>query len=357
MDERLALITPQLDDTGFDQADMIVEAVFENMAVKQAVFAQLDTIAKPDCVLATNTSSLDIDQIAHVARRPHMVIGLHFFSPANVMKLVEVVPGKATAPQVLATAFAVTKRLNKIGVWAGNTHGFIGNRMMHEYVREAELLVEDGASIEDVNQTLFDFGMAMGPLAMEDLVGIDIMWRIRDQAPSHPTQTHHSHSQSKALVRKPVLMERLFALHRYGQKNGKGWSKYDENRKASSDPEVVALIEATAQEIGITRRAVSPQEIIDRCILALVNEGAKILEEGMALRAVDIDMVYLNGYGFPAWRGGPMFYADTIGLPQVLARIREFEAEHGSALWKPAALLVQLAESGNTFSEYDKSRS
>jgi 3-hydroxyacyl-CoA dehydrogenase len=328
-EKRLATITPQLTFDGFGQADIIVEAVFENLAVKQQVFREIDAVAKPGCVLATNTSSLDIDQIAAATKRPEMVIGLHFFSPANIMRLVEIVRGGATHPEVTATAAALAKRLGKVGVMAGNCPGFIGNRMINAYGREAQFLVEEGATVEDVNQALFDFGMAMGPLAMFDLVGNDVM---RDIAAVTGTG-----------ARQPAVLPQLCALGRLGQKTGKGWSQYDESRKPSADPEVQALIEQTARSAGIERRMVTKEEIVDRCILALVNEGARILEEGMALRASDIDVIYLTGYGFPAWRGGPMFYADTLGLPNVVARIEGFH-------WTPAPLLKRLAHQGETFS-------
>ncbi len=334
-EQKLALITPQLTFDGFDQADIIIEAVFENLTVKQQVFREIDGVAKPGCVLATNTSSLDIDQIAGVTTRPEMVIGLHFFSPANIMRLVEIVRGSGTRPEVTATAAALAKRLGKIGVIAGNCPGFIGNRMINVYGREAQFLLEEGATVEDVNQALFDFGMPMGPLAVYDLVGNDVM---RDIAAI----------SSAASTRSPVVLPKLCALGRLGQKTGKGWSQYDESRKPSADPEIAALIENTARTAGIERRVISKQEIVDRCILALVNEGARILEEGMALRASDIDVIYLTGYGFPAWRGGPMFYADTIGLANVVARIEEFAQRHGADLWTPAPLLKRLATEGKS---------
>lgn len=346
MDERLALITPQLGYEGFDQADIITEAVFESMQVKKQVFAELDKVAKPGAILATNTSTLDVDEIASATRRPEMVIGTHFFSPANVMKLLEVVRGNASSNEVIATAMALGKKLKKVAVLARNARGFIGNRMVEPYVREAQFLVEEGASVEQVNQALYDFGMAMGPLAMDDLAGIDIMWHVRQE---------FKHLE-KPGVRQPLITDKLYAMGRYGQKTGRGWSKYDENRKPTPDPEVAALIEQTAREAGIHRREITNEEIVERCIYALVNEGAKLLEEGIALRAVDIDIVYLYGYGFPPWRGGPMFYADTIGLKNVLARIEEFEAQHGPDLWRPAALLKQLAESGETFESFDKEK-
>jgi 3-hydroxyacyl-CoA dehydrogenase len=346
MDQRMALITPQLSYTGFDQADIIVEAVFEGMALKKQIFGEIDAIAKADCVLASNTSTLDIDEIASATKRPHMVIGHHFFSPANVMRLLEIVRGKATSKEVIATSMTLAKKLNKVGVLAGNCRGFIGNRMIHCYGREAQFLVEEGAAPEQVDGALYDFGLAMGPLAMGDLAGLDVGWRIRKE---------FKHLE-KPGVRIPHMADKLCEIGRYGQKTSKGWYKYDADRKPSPDPEVTALIEATALDYGIVRRPISNEEIIERTIYALVNEGARILEEGIALRAVDIDIVYLNGYGFPAWRGGPMFYADTIGLKNVLAKVEEFEKRHGSDLWAPAPLLKKLAESGKTFESFDKDK-
>jgi 3-hydroxyacyl-CoA dehydrogenase len=319
--QKLALITSQLTFDGFDQADIIIEAVFENLTVKQQVFRDLDAIAKLACVLATNTSSLNIDQIASATHRPEMVIGLHFFSPANIMRLVEIVRGEATSPEVTATAASLTKKLGKIGVVAGNCPGFIGNRMINVYGREAQFLVEEGASVEEVNQALYDFGMPMGPLAMFDLVGNDVMRDIADVSGAPPG------------ARRPLVLPILCAQNRLGQKTGRGWSQYDETRKPSPDPEVAALIESTARAAGIERRVIPQEEIVDRCILALVSEGASILDEGMALRSSDIDVIYITGYGFPAWRGGPMFYAETLGPATVRARIEEFAQRHGRLLW------------------------
>ena len=330
MQLRLNKITLALTYDGFEQADIIVEAVFEGMALKKQIFSELNKIAKPECILATNTSTLDIDEIASATTRPEMVVGHHFFSPANVMKLLEIVRGKQTSKEVIATSMALAKKLNKIGVLAGNCRGFIGNRMIHAYSREAQFLVEEGAAVEQVDTALYDFGMAMGPLAMNDLAGLDVGWRIRQES-------------EKPTVRVPLVADRLYELGRYGQKTGAGWYQYDNNRKPSGDAVVTALIEKTAREAGIERRAISNAEIVERTIYALVNEGARILEEGIALRSVDIDVVYINGYGFPAWRGGPMFYADTVGLKNVLAKIKEFG-------WTPAPLLEKLAAEGKTFS-------
>jgi 3-hydroxyacyl-CoA dehydrogenase len=344
MDQRMALITPQLTYDGFDKVDIVVEAVFEGMALKKEIFATLDGIAKPGCVLASNTSTLSIDEIASATKRPEMVIGHHFFSPANVMRLLEVVRGKATSNAVIATSMALGKKLKKVAVLAGNCRGFIGNRMVHCYFREAQFLIEEGASVEDVNKTLYDFGWAMGPLAVSDLAGLDVGWRIRKE---------FKHLE-KPGVRVPLVADLLCEHGNYGQKTGAGFSKYDENRRPIPNPDAVACAEQVAKEHGITRRTVSKEEILDRCMYALINEGAKLLEEGIALRAVDIDIVYLNGYGFPAWRGGPMFYADTVGPDKVLARIQEFEKQHGPDLWSPAPLIRKLAAEGGTFAALDK---
>jgi 3-hydroxyacyl-CoA dehydrogenase len=342
MQLRLDKITLSLTYDGFEDADIIVEAVFEGMALKKQIFSELNKIAKPDCILASNTSTLDLDEIASATTRPEMVIGHHFFSPANVMKLLEIVRGKATSKEVIATSMALAKKLNKIGVLAGNCRGFIGNRMIHCYGREAQFLLEEGATVEQVDTALYDFGMAMGPLAMGDLAGLDVGWRIRKE---------FKHLE-KPGVRVPLVADQLCEMGRYGQKTGAGWYQYDENRKPSGDPVVTALIDKLARGAGIERRAISNDEIIERTIYALVNEGARILEEGIALRSVDIDVVYLNGYGFPAWRGGPMFYADTVGLKNVLAKIEEFEKKHGE-LWAPAPLLKKLAGDGKTFASFD----
>jgi 3-hydroxyacyl-CoA dehydrogenase len=344
MDRRLSLITPQLSYDGFEQADIIAEAVFEGMELKKQVFAEIGRIAKHGCILASNTSYLDIDEIASVTGRPELVVGHHYFSPANVMRLLEIVRGRATSKEVLATSMALAKRLGKIGVLAGNARGFIGNRMLTPYLREAQFLLEEGATVEDVNQALYDFGIAMGPLAMSDLAGLDVGWRVRQE---------FKHLE-KPGVRVPLVADRLCEMGRFGQKTGRGWSRYDENRQSSPDPETAALIEQAAREAGIERRAIGRDEIVDRTIFALVNEGAHLLGEGIALRAADIDVVYLNGYGFPAWRGGPLFYADTVGLKRVLDRIEEFRERHGGDLWAPAPLLRSLAESGSSFGEFDR---
>jgi 3-hydroxyacyl-CoA dehydrogenase len=345
MDQRMALIKPQLGYDGFEEADIITEAVFEGLELKKQVFGELDRIAKPGAILASNTSTLDIDKISSATSRPEFVIGHHYFSPANVMRLLEIVRGKATSKEVIATSMALSKRLKKVGVLVGNCYGFVGNRMLHQYGREAQFLVEEGAEPQDVDGALYKFGMAMGPLAVGDLAGLDVGWRIRKE---------HAHLQ-KPGVRYPKVADRLCEMGRYGQKTGAGWYKYDENRNRIPDPEVDALIEQVAAEQGIKRRKVSEEEIIDRTQYALINEGAKILEEGIALRAVDIDIIYVSGYGYPAWRGGPMWYADTVGLKKVYERVNQFHQEHGE-LWEPAPLLKRLAESGKTFADFDKEK-
>jgi 3-hydroxyacyl-CoA dehydrogenase len=343
VDERLWLITPVLSYDAFSDVDMVVEAVFEGMALKKSVFADLDRVCRPGAILASNTSTLDIDEIAGATSRPEAVIGTHFFSPANVMRLLEIVRGKRSSKEVIATCIQLSKKLGKIGVLVGNCRGFVGNRMFGPYRREAQFLIEEGAEVDAVDQALVEFGNAMGPLATGDLAGLDVGWRIRKE---------YRHLE-KPGIRQPFTEDRLCELGRYGQKTLKGWYRYEEDRRASVDPEVTALVRKWSAEAGISQRQISSEEIVDRCIYALVNEGARILEEGYALRAVDIDIIYLNGYGFPAYRGGPMWHADTVGLQKVYQRICEFHHQHGE-LWEPAPLLRRLAEAGKTFAEFDK---
>jgi 3-hydroxyacyl-CoA dehydrogenase len=345
MEQRLALIHPQLAYEGFENVDLIIEAVFENMALKREVFAELDKVAGPDCILATNTSTLDIDEIAAATSRPHMVVGTHFFSPAHVMRLLEIVRGARTSNEIIASALALAKQLRKVGVVVGNCRGFVGNRMMLPYMREAHFLVEEGATPTQVDGALLDFGMAMGIFAVEDMGGLDLSMRVRQE---------YKHLE-KPGERAPLVLEQLYNLGRLGQKNGAGWFRYDADRKPIPDPEVEALIESTAKQAGIPRRAISTEEIIERCIYMMINEGARILEEGHAQRAGDIDTIYLAGYGFPAYRGGPMWYADTVGLPKILARILAFREKHGPS-WEPAPLLKRLVAEGNTFAGFDASR-
>jgi len=340
--ERLARIKTDVGLGGIGMVDLVIEAVFENMALKKEIFQTLDQAAKADAILATNTSTLDIDQIAAVTRRPAKVIGLHFFSPANVMRLLEIVRGAATSADTIAAALAIAKRLGKVGVVARNAPGFIGNRMMFPYMYEAQFLVEDGATPEQVDRALTDFGMAMGIFAVDDMAGVDVAWRVRQEL----------NQFSEPGARKPLVADKLCEMGRFGQKTGGGWYRYGDDRKPIPDPEVLSLIEETTTAAGITRRMFTGEEIIERTIYALINEGARVLEDGVALRAADIDTVYVTGYGFPAYRGGPMFYADRVGLKKIHDRIVTFHREHGQR-WAPAPLLARLAREGSSFREWD----
>jgi 3-hydroxyacyl-CoA dehydrogenase len=342
-DERLKLLQPTLTYDSFADVDLVIEAVFEGMDLKKEVFKDLDRASKPGAILASNTSTLNIDAIASSTSRPEFVIGTHFFSPANVMRLLEIVRGKRTTREVIATVMQLSKKLGKIGVLVGNCRGFVGNRMFHPYVRESVFLVEEGASVEAVDKALYDFGMAMGPLAVGDLAGLDVGWRIRQE---------YRHLE-KPGIRQPFAGDRLCEMGRFGQKTGAGWYKYDQKRQAAHDPEVASLVRQWASQEAIPQREISAGEIVDRCVYSLVNEGARILEEGYALRASDIDIIYLNGYGFPAHRGGPMWYADAIGLKKVYERVSEFHRQHGEN-WQPAPLLGRLAAQGRTFAQFGK---
>ena len=338
-DQRMALVSGTLAYEDIADADIVVEAVFEEMGVKEAVFRRLDEVMKPGAILATNTSTLDVDKIAGFTKRPQDVVGTHFFSPANVMKLLEIVRGALTGKDVLATALALSKKLKKTGVVSGVCDGFIGNRMIEQYSRQAGFLLEEGALPEQVDKAAEKFGWAMGPFRMADLAGNDIGWAIRKRR--YVEKPEISYSKTADL---------LCEMGRYGQKTGGGWYDYKPgDRKAYPNAEVDAMIVAHSAELGITRRKISDQEIVERLVYALVNEAANILEEGIALRASDIDMVYLTGYGFPLFRGGPMFYADTVGLPNVLAAINKYAQGHHGEAWKPAPLLVRLADEGKGF--------
>jgi 3-hydroxyacyl-CoA dehydrogenase len=343
-DERLARIRPVLRYEGFGEADVVVEAVFESMELKKQVFAELDRACRPGAILASNTSSLDVDAIASATARPQQVIGHHFFAPPHLMRLLEIVRGRATAPEVIAASLALARRLGKVAVVVGNARGFVGNRMYASYQREAQFLVEEGARIADVDAALVGFGMALGPLATGDLSGLDVGWRVRkEHGPWGPPG-----------ARQPLVADHLCEMGRFGQKTGAGWYRYEPgDRTPQPDPEVDAIVAERARAAGIAARSIGPEEVVDRTIFALVNEAAHILEDGMALRAGDIDVVYVNGYGFPAHRGGPLFYADTVGLGKVYERIRELEQAHGE-LWRPAPLLRSLAEQGKTFADYDR---
>ena len=339
--ERVGLLRPTLSYDDVGQTDIVVEAVFEDLAVKEKVFRKLDEVMKEGAILATNTSTLDVNRIAAFTRRPQDVVGTHFFSPANVMKLLEIVRGAKTAKDVLATAVALSKKLRKTGVVAGVCDGFIGNRMIAQYLRQALLLVEEGALPQQVDGALERWGMAMGPFRMSDLAGNDVGWYIRKR-----------HYAEKPDAPKQVIADRLCEKGRFGQKTGAGWYRYETGRRdAIPDPAVEELILACSREMGLERRLISDEEIVERCILALTNEGARIVEEGIALRASDVDMVYLTGYGFPLYRGGPMHYADALGLYNVVRAMnrhaRNPRADAG--FWKPAPLLARLAAEGKSF--------
>jgi 3-hydroxyacyl-CoA dehydrogenase len=341
MDERMALITPSTDYGAIADADFVIEAVFEEMDVKKEVFARLDKAAKPEAILASNTSTLDIDAIAAATGRPGQVVGTHFFSPANVMRLLENVRGAKTSKETIAAAMELGKRMGKIAVLVGNCDGFVGNRMLHGYLREASFLLEEGASPSQVDKVIYDFGFAMGPFTMSDMAGLDVGWRIRKRQLKEQGPTNERYSGTVA--------DRICERGRYGQKTGAGYYRYAKgDRTPIPDPEVEALILEVARERGVQRRAVPDGEILKRCMYALVNEGARILEEGIALRPVDIDIIYVAGYGFPPYRGGPMFWADEQGLKTVLADLRRFHSEHGE-FWQPAPLLERLAEEGKSF--------
>ena len=338
--ERMALVTPTLGYEALADVDLVIEAVFENMEVKETVFRALDGVCKPGAILASNTSYLDIDRIAAFTGRPADVIGLHFFSPANVMRLLEVVRGAATAPDVLATSMALAKRIRKIAVVSGVCDGFIGNRMLARYGAAAQGLINAGALPQQIDGALQKFGMAMGPFRMGDLAGLDIGWATRKRK-----------AAEAGVEMKPVVADKLCEAGRFGQKTGAGWYRYEAGKRDPiPDPVTAGLIDDYRAANGITARTVNDEEVVERCIYALVNEGARILEEGIAARASDIDLVYLNGYGFPAHRGGPMLYADTLGLPAVVRALRRFAAAPGAdKSWQPAPLLLQLAEAGKSF--------
>jgi 3-hydroxyacyl-CoA dehydrogenase len=338
--ERTALIRGIVGYDGCATADVVIEAVFESMALKKDVFAEIARRARPDTVLASNTSTLDIDQLAEAAGRP--VVGLHFFSPAQVMRLVEIVRGQATSPSVLAIALQLAKRLSKVGVVVGNGPGFVGNRMMFPYMYEAQFLAEDGASPERVDKVLTNWGMAMGIFAVDDMGGLDVAWRIRKELGQFDDPAR----------RKPLVADRLVELNRLGQKTGRGWYRYGDDRKPIPDPEVLGLIETVAREHGIERREVSDEEILERTLYSLINEGARVLEAGIARRAADIDVIYLTGYGFPAFRGGPMFFADSVGLARIHDRLAGFHRDLGPR-FEPAPLLARLAREGSSFREHD----
>jgi 3-hydroxyacyl-CoA dehydrogenase len=340
---RMARIHGGADMAAVAKVDLVVEAAFESMTVKQDLFTQFDKLCRPDAILATNTSTLNIDAIAAITSRPEQVIGLHFFSPANVMRLLEIVRGAKTSPTTLATAVALGKRLRKVGVVAGVCYGFIGNRMMLEgYVREADQLLLEGATPEQIDRVMLNFGMAMGPCTMNDMAGNDVALKSREVPGVRDGKPRPYHE----------VIDTLARMNRLGQKTGAGFYRYEPgDRTTHHDPATDAVIETLAKELGITRRQISDEEVEVRCIYPLINEGAKILDEGIAYRSGDIDTIWTTGYGFPRFRGGPMFYADSLGLKNVYERIVALHATHGF-YWKPAPLLEKLAKSGGKFGDY-----
>ena len=328
---RMELLRPGLKLDALSDCDLVIEAVFENMDIKKEVFRKLDAIAKKDAILASNTSYLDIDEIASVTSRPENVLGMHFFSPANVMRLLEVVRGKKTAKPVIATVMQLARKIGKVAVLVGVCHGFVGNRMLSQRQREAQKLILEGAMPWDVDRVLYDFGLPMGPFAMSDLAGLDIGW-------------------SKETSKSSTIREILCEMGRRGQKTGAGFYDYDEARNAKPSPVVEKIVLDFAAKKGINRRTISDEEILERCIYPMINEGAKILQEGIAQRASDIDIVWVNGYGWPVYRGGPMFYADLVGPEKILGKLKEFEATMG-ADFEPAPLLEKLVAEKKRFQD------
>jgi 3-hydroxyacyl-CoA dehydrogenase len=340
-DAAMALITPTTDFDAFTSVDIVVEAVFEDMELKKRTFVELGKVTRPGCILASNTSTLDIDELARSSGRPAEVIGHHFFSPANVMKLLEIVRGRETDATTIATSLALAKRLGKVGVVVGNCFGFVANRMLAYYMREAYLLLEEGASVPQIDGVLVDFGFPVGPFGMQDIAGIDVGARIR-QYLAATGRTRAEGPQSN-------VPDRLYEMGRYGQKTSAGWYRYEPgSRNRLVDPLVDRIATEEAARRGIARRVVDDREILDRIMTALANEGARVLEDRYARRAGDIDVIYCYGFGFPRHHGGPMFYADTVGLPIVLGRVIEYRARFGD-YWRPAPLLERLAAEGRTF--------
>lgn len=339
VEERMALLTGTTEYSDLADADLVIEAVFENMDVKKQVFSTLSDTVRPDAILASNTSYLDIDEIATVVKNPERMLGMHFFSPANIMRLLEIVRAQKTAPEILATVLKLGKSINKVGAVAGVCHGFIGNRMLSGYAHEANMLVLEGAAPEQVDRVLYDFGMPMGVIAMADMAGLDIGTRLREQM-----------DESEYDVRTSFLYDQLVGMGRLGQKTGAGVYDYEPgNRAPIPSPIAKKLIAEAVEKFGIAQRKISNEEIIERCFYSLFNVGCDVLHEGMAYRASDIDTVYINGYGFPAWRGGPMYWVEnTVGLDRVLDRIREFSELHGERYWQPSPLLQRLVVDGES---------
>jgi 3-hydroxyacyl-CoA dehydrogenase len=332
VERRMGLITAATDFAAVGDADLVIEAVFEEMGVKQEVFRKLDGICQPGAVLATNTSTLDVDEIAAVTRRPESVIGMHFFSPANVMRLLENVRGARSSPATIATAMAVGRRIGKVPVLVGVCYGFVGNRMLHQRGKQAERLILEGALPQQVDRVLYDFGFPMGPFAMGDLAGLDVGWRIR-----------------KGRGEQALVADRLCELGRFGQKTGAGYYRYEGDRTPRPDPEVEKIIADVSTSLGLTRRPIADEEILQRLLYPMVNEGAKILDERIAIRPSDIDVIWIYGYGWPVYRGGPMFWADSVGLPAIRDAMLAFGRQTGSDAWRPAPLLERLAREGRGF--------
>jgi 3-hydroxyacyl-CoA dehydrogenase len=330
VETRCGLINGSLEMESLADCDLIIEAVFENMAVKKDIFSRLDQIAKPEAILASNTSALDLNEIASVTSRPESVIGLHFFSPANVMKLLEIVRGEKTADPVIKTCMAFAKRIKKVATLVGVCPGFVGNRILFMRQHQANLVALEGAAVEKVDQVLFDFGFPMGAFQMADLAGLDLGW-------------------DKEKSNSETVKDRLCEQDRRGQKTGAGFYDYDEKRRPTPSSLVADLIKDHAEKSGVTRREFSDEEILDRCVLPMINEGAKILDEGIAMRASDIDVVYVYGYGWPIYRGGPMHYANSIGLGKVVEKLRHYQDKTGDDFWTPSPYLVNLAENGKKF--------
>jgi 3-hydroxyacyl-CoA dehydrogenase len=338
-ERRMSLIKPTLSYNDFKDVDLVIEAVFEDMAIKKEVFAKLDTVCKPGAILASNTSYLNIDEIAAITKRPQDVMGMHFFSPAHVMRLLENVRGEKTSPDVYATAMKVGKTLGKVPVLVGVCDGFVGNRMLGKRTRECNFMLEEGALPWQIDKVLYDFGFPMGPYEMADMAGLDVGWRNRKAKFDSLTP------REKACN----ILDKICEMERYGQKTGAGFYTYNDKRNPTPDPMIEELIIKHSQEVGIKRRAISDQEILERALYSMINEGAKIIEEGIAARPHDIDVVWIYGYGFPAYLGGPMFYADTIGLKKIYEAILKYKDAVGPEYWTPSPLLEKLAKEEKGF--------
>jgi 3-hydroxyacyl-CoA dehydrogenase len=340
---RLSRITASTSYKDMGDSDIVIEAVYEEIDVKRNVFKEIDRFSRGDAILATNTSTLDVNKIALFTNRPESVLGTHFFSPANVMKLLEIVRADRTSKDIVASVMAMAKEINKVGVVVGVCDGFVGNRMLAPYFRQCDFLVEEGAMPQDIDNVVEEYGFRMGPFRVSDLAGLDISWAIeKRRAETRPLDERFS-----------PLLDRICQLGRYGQKTGAGWYLYEGGRKAIPDPVIEEIIYARSHEMFLNRRIIEDDEILQRCLYSMINEGAKILEDGLAIRSSDIDVIWLHGYGFPRHRGGPMFYADLVGLRNVCDKLDEFHREWGDK-WQPSGLLRSLADSDSSFGEWDK---